>query len=509
MEGVLVGAAVGVVITCYRFVLSHMEAFLRSVIVGSVNKMLGPFLGALLVAAAFCAIGYVVSKVVDWEKDTAGSGIPQIDAEVMGRLDMNWYRVLGAKFLEGSLVVASGLSMGREGPSVQLGGMVGKGVSRSFGKERGEERLLVTCGAAAGMSAAFHAPLTGILFAIEEIHREFNAPLVLSVMASTITADFVTSQVLGVAPVVRLALGADLPHGTYLLVCLMGVVMGFVGAAHNRGMFFCQERVFGRFSELPRWASYVVPFALSGVMAFVAPDLLCGGDAIIEKLVEPEGLALTSVLLFLLGKYFFTTVCFSAGVPGGTLLPMVVMGGLFGLGFGDVCLLLGLINANQLLNFVVLGIAGSFAAVVRAPVTAVVLSYELTGSLDALLSVSLVSILAYVVANFTKTDPFYEHLLGKLVGVTIDDQDVNETSSRLLHSYHVAAGSMAEGKKVAEVPWPNGSLVVNITRADHSLIPKGSVELMALDEILVVMNEDTEFDTDLIIKTLCKGGVTG
>ena len=157
MEGVLVGAAVGVVITCYRFVLSHMEAFLRSVIVGSVNKMLGPFLGALLVAAAFCAIGYVVSKVVDWEKDTAGSGIPQIDAEVMGRLDMNWYRVLGAKFLEGSLVAASGLSMGREGPSVQLGGMVGKGVSRSFGKERGEERLLVTCGAAAGMSAAFHA----------------------------------------------------------------------------------------------------------------------------------------------------------------------------------------------------------------------------------------------------------------------------------------------------------------------------------------------------------------
>ena len=158
---------------------------------------------------------------------------------------------------------------------------------------------------------------------------------------------------------------------------------------------------------------------------------------------------------------------------------------------------------NRCESFVVLGIAGLFSGVVRAPVTGVVLCFELTGSLDALLSATFVAITSYIVANMTRTDPFYEHLTGRMLGVTLDDQDVNEASSRLLHEYRIAAGSMLDGKTVAEVPWPNGALVVNITRADKSIIPRGPVELMAMDHILVVMNETTEFDTNLIISKLC------
>ena len=125
----------------------------------------------------------VVAKLVGWEPYTQGSGIPQTDAEVMGRIDMPWYRVMFAKFTEGSLLTLSGLSLGREGPSIQLGGMGGKAVSRALRRGRGEERLLVTCGAAAGMSAAFHAPLTGTLFAIEEIHKEFTPSRIIFAVA--------------------------------------------------------------------------------------------------------------------------------------------------------------------------------------------------------------------------------------------------------------------------------------------------------------------------------------
>ena len=96
---------------------------------------------------------------------------------------MPWHRVIAAKFAEGALCAFGGLSLGREGPAVQLGGMSGKAVSKMLRNGRGEERLLVTCGAAAGMSAAFHAPLTGVLFALEEIHKEFSAPLIISVMS--------------------------------------------------------------------------------------------------------------------------------------------------------------------------------------------------------------------------------------------------------------------------------------------------------------------------------------
>lgn len=504
-EGALVGIAVGIVITLYRMSLSTAERVLRSIIASVQGN-------PLLVVGWFCVLAVLcllVGLLVAWEPDTGGSGIPQVDAEVMGRMSASWHRVIVAKFAEGSLLAFGGLSLGREGPSVQLGGMAGKAVSQLFGKDRGEERLLVTCGAGAGMSAAFHAPLTGVLFAVEEIHREFTAPLVISVMTASIAADFLVSQVLGVQPVVRLSYTNELPHIIYPFALLLGVVCGLLGALHNRGFFWSQETLFAPLAKAHPAVRYAAPFAVAGVVAFVAPEFLCGGDAILEEVLNPRGLALGTIAFLLVGKYLFTGFCFGSGAPGGTLFPLVVMGALIGLGYAGILSQLGLLNSLYNNSFIVLGIAGLFASVVRAPVSAVVLCFELTGSLDALLSASAVSIVSYVVANFTKTEPFYEHLLGKLLGVTVKDQDVNEPSGRLLHTYHVAAGSLAEGMYVSEVPWPNGSLCVNITRADLSIIPKGSVELMALDEILVVMNEATADDTDIILRKLCEGRFRG
>ena len=185
-EGALVGIVAGAIVTLYRLALSHAEGLLRLVTgeaVGSALLTLGWLVLLLLMML-------VVSALIRWEPATSGSGIPQVDAEVLGRLDAPWARVIPAKFVEGTLLALAGLSLGREGPSVQLGGMSGKAVSRMLGRRRGEERLLVTCGAAAGMSAAFHAPLTGVLFALEEIHKEFSAPLIISVMSSAAAADF-------------------------------------------------------------------------------------------------------------------------------------------------------------------------------------------------------------------------------------------------------------------------------------------------------------------------------
>ena len=155
-EVLLVGLAGGAVVTLYRVALSGAEGALR-VATAAVRQT--PALVAVWVLAALlvCAI---VSRLMLWEPNTQGSGIPQVDAEVMGSLDMPWHRVIAGKFVEGTLCCLGGLSLGREGPSVQLGAMAGKAVSRAIGRGRGEERLLVTCGAASGMSAAFNAPLT-------------------------------------------------------------------------------------------------------------------------------------------------------------------------------------------------------------------------------------------------------------------------------------------------------------------------------------------------------------
>ena len=141
------------------------------------------------------ALAWIVGKLVKWEPMISGSGIPQVEGEIAGRLSQNWKRVLPAKFAGGFLCMLGGLSLGREGPSIQLGAMAGQGISRALGRGKREEKFLMTCGASAGLSAAFHAPLAGMMFAVEEIHKTFSIPILLPVMTASVTADYILSLI--------------------------------------------------------------------------------------------------------------------------------------------------------------------------------------------------------------------------------------------------------------------------------------------------------------------------
>ena len=500
LEGALVGIVVGVLIAAYRFVLSHAEELLRWI---TGEFIQGPWAGAVWFAllAAMCL---AVGRLMLWEPYTQGSGIPQVDAEVAGRIDMPWHRVLPTKFLEGAMCAFAGLSLGREGPSVLLGAMGGKGVSRALGNGRRHERLLITCGAASGMSAAFHAPLTGVLFAIEEIHKEFSAPLVISVMVSSVCADFVSSHVLGVAPLIHFVSYSELPHGLYGAVLLMGVVCGLLGAAHNAGMFALQDGVFGRLGKWLPYARLAVPFVLAGVVAFAWPDLMCGGDAILERVLDARSQAPLVLLALLVGKYVFTAICFGSGAPGGTLLPLVVMGSLVGAIYGMVVMGLAGVSGVYENGFIVLGIAGMFSSVIQAPVTAVVLVFELTGSSHALLATSVVSIVAFVVSTLLRAEPFYEHLYARLLGEKNDDQNVSATNDdKVLIAYVIGAGSELEGKLVRDVSWPQGCLVVTVSKAGVESVPHGDTRLGALDEICVIMAGSSESACNHALRRMC------
>ena len=498
-EGALVGLVGGGVVTLYRLSLSWAEGILRSVTGDAAGDVFG-MCGWFVILAVLCLI---VSLLLKWEPATSGSGIPQVDAEVIGRFDAPWARVIPAKFLEGTLLALSGLSLGREGPSVQLGGMSGKAVSRTLRRERGEERLLVTCGAAAGMSAAFHAPLTGVLFALEEIHKEFTAPLIISVMCSAVTSDFLVSQVIGVEPVLSLVFITNLPHVSYLFVAALGLVCGLLGALHNRGMFAAQ-RLYALIPERLSAFKLAVPFALAGVVAFTWPELMCGGDAIVDVLQASAFPSFTALLVLLLGKYVFTSLCFGSGAPGGTLFPLVVLGGLVGGAFSVVAMRLGM-EPLYCPNFVALGVAGLFAGVVRAPVTAVVLVFELTGSLDALLSVTVVSILAYVVSSLTGTDAFYERLLMNLLGSEPSAAATRDaTGDKDLGTVRVGAGSRLEGMRVREVPWPDDVRVLIVERAGRNIVPTGDTVLMASDELLFIAGAGELEDARLKLSVMCE-----
>lgn len=499
VEGTLVGVVGGTVVTLYRLALSAAEGALGSVI--ALARENPAVIAAWLVALA-CVL-LVVSRLVAWEPMTSGSGIPQVEAEVAGRLDAPWARVVPAKFAEGTLLTLAGLSLGREGPSVQIGGMSGKAVSRALRRERGEERLLVTCGAAAGMSAAFHAPFTGVLFALEEIHRQFSAALIITVMCSAVVADLIASQVIGLTPVLALAFSHDLPHASYVLVAALGLVCGLLGAAHNRGMFAAQG-LLSRLGTRHPEARLAVPLALAALAAFLWPELTCGGERIVELLLSGGGLTVGGLLALLAGKYALTAVSFGSGAPGGTLYPLVVMGALVGAIFSLAAGPLAGLGGDYFLNFVALGVAGLFSGVVRAPVTAVVLVFELTGSFDALLSAALVSVLAYVTSSLTETDAFYEHLLEPLLAAAPGGAESGASPRKDLGSVRVGAGSRLEGRLVSEVPWPDGARLVTIERAGRELIPTGDTRLCALDELTFIAGAAETDDARLKLTLMCE-----
>lgn len=497
-EGALVGLAGGGIVVLYRMALSGAEKLMR----GITGAAAGHPLQILLWFVTLAAVLIIVSKLLLWEPYTQGSGIPQTDAEAIGRIDMPWYRVMAAKFAEGTLCAFAGLSLGREGPSVMLGGMGGKSVSKALHKDRDHESLFVTCGAAAGMAAAFHAPLTGVLFAVEEIHKVFSASLVITAMASAIMSDFLVSQVLGVKPTLNFALVTNLPHVSYPLVAVMGIYCGILGALHNAGMFGCQA-LYGKIEHWVPYSRLAIPFAISGVIAFTLPDLMCGGDAIIEKLMNPTALTWEAILFLLIGKYLFTTISFASGAPGGTLFPLVVMGSLAGALFCHLANAVGGTSTLYMMNFIYLGIAGLFAAVVRAPVTAIVLVFELTGSLENLLSVSIVAMIAFVTANLLKVDAFYEHLLTKLLGNLDPEISAQEEHGIALRTYHVALGSQAENRTVAELPWPKGTLIVLVERAGERITPHGTTKLEPTDVITAIVPKSSLLEDDRKIQELC------
>ena len=267
-EGLLVGIVGGLIVLLYRVALSYAGDWLHAIlsyIKGRPIWIAGWFLVLVLLAV-------VVGKLVKWEPMISGSGIPQVEGEVTGKLRQNWKKVLPAKFIGGFLCLFGGLSLGREGPSIQLGAMTGQGISRILDRGKTEERYLMTCGASAGLAAAFHAPLAGVMFAIEEIHKGFSVSILISVMTASVTADFISSYIIGLDPVFAFRLDEFLPQRYYGLLLLLGVIVGVAGVFYNWAMLKVQELY-----KKPKWLDetgrLLIAFLTAGVLGVCMPEV--------------------------------------------------------------------------------------------------------------------------------------------------------------------------------------------------------------------------------------------
>ena len=408
-EGLCVGLIGGFIVLLYRVALTFAGNWLIKIL----SYIKGNPFRCAVWFLILMALAWIVGRLVKWEPMISGSGIPQVEGEVSGRLSQNWKRVLPAKFAGGFLCMLGGLSLGREGPSIQLGAMAGQGISRALGRGKREEKFLMTCGASAGLSAAFHAPLAGMMFAVEEIHKTFSIPILLPVMTASVTADYIASHILGLDPVFHFQITEYLPQNYYWLLILLGILVGVSGVFYKWGMLKAQE-LYRKIPFLTETGRLLIAFLTAGVLGLVMPSVLGSGSGLIVSLTKGE-MVLGMVVLTLVVKFLFSAVSFGSGAPGGIFFPLLILGALLGAVFAMTGAEFFGLDPVYINNFVLLGMTGFFTAIVRAPLTGIILLFEMSGSISQMLSLSIVSVTAYIVATLMRSEPIYDSLLKRIL----------------------------------------------------------------------------------------------
>lgn len=482
-EGVLVGAAAGSISIIYRYMLGKADEWRN----GALAFCSGSWVTMLLWMSVLIVTGLLVAAVTRWEPMISGSGIPQIEAEMAGYLKPNWWRVMIGKLSGGFLCIFGGLSLGREGPSIQLGGMTGKGISRLLGRFRLEEHFLITCGASAGLSAAFNAPLAGVMFALEEVHRNFSAVIMLSCMAASITADFVSKYIFGLEPVFRFTVEGMIPLQSYGIVLGLGLLCGVLGAFYNT-VLLASQTAYRKLTFLSQRGKILLPFFCAAGLGFTMPQVLGGGHEMIDLLSEGN-LALQGILVLLAAKFVFSMISFGSGAPGGIFFPLLVLGAYIGGAYGTVLIEYCNVDPAYAQNLIIIAMAALFASIVRAPITGIVLISEMTGSFSHLLTLSAASLIAYIVADVLGSAPVYESLTQRLLANQSIRTVETKSRSKTICQAVVEAGSDVDGQLIRNLSLPDGLLIVSIQRGGDEIIPKGDTRLHAGDTIAVMVSE--------------------
>lgn len=485
-EGIVVGMLSSLVIVSYRLAAEKIWKFTQNVFINKTHSVGVLFLVLLIYILASLIVGFTVKK----EPMISGSGIPQTEGVLTRKLEMSWAKVLLGKFFGGAICLGTGLSLGREGPSIQMGGAIGQGFSRIFKRVTVEEGYLITSGASAGIAAAFNAPLAGIVFALEEVHKNFSSLVLISAMASSITADFISKQFLGLNPVFDLHLIKILPLKYYFFLILLGIITGVLGVVFNKAIIMSQD-VYASMKKLKTEYKPIIPFSVAFLLAIVYPIVLGSGHDLILQFSKVN-FGLKALVLLLVAKFIFTMICFGSGVPGGIFLPLLVIGAIIGNIYGNLLVIVLNLNSQYVLTFTVLAMAGYFTSIVRAPITGIILITEMTGSFSHLLPLIIVSISSYIVADALKSEPIYETLLNRVLNRSknILANTPNRSHKKTIIEVAVCLGSTLENKKIKQISWPKDCLLVAIKRGQKEIIPNGNTVMYTSDYLVVLTDEE-------------------
>jgi CIC family chloride channel protein len=407
----IVGVLAGVVGSVFRIVLTRIEFFrenlFKNVNISDVSTWIIP---VLFVIVGITVALYFVRK---FAPETAGSGVQEIEGALDRTRPMRWKKVLPIKFIASLFSLGSGLLLGREGPTIQIGANIGKMVKDLFSQSDDEENALVSAGAAAGLTSAFNAPFAGIIFVIEEMHEHFrfNFNSVAAIMIGAGAADFVLGAMIGSHPVIEMTIYKSPKLSVLWLFILFGSLFSLIGFLYNwlliKSLDFFQVSL-----KMPIILSGVLAGILIAVVGITYPDMIGGGYNVIYNVLNNSFTLYFLLPLFLI-RLLLSIFSYSLGVPGGIFAPLLTLGVIFGMLFE------GLIQyyfPNLIVQpgmFAVAGMAAIFASTVRAPLTGLVLAVEMTSNFELIFPLIITTVTASVFTTMLGNKPIYTTLLNR------------------------------------------------------------------------------------------------
>lgn len=404
----VVGAVVGLLVAAFRLALVWADEVRNNVLAWAHGEgLIGVAIIVLVTACAGALAAWLVRRLSPL---ATGSGIPHVETVLKQELPPAPFRLIPVKFLGGFLAIGSGFALGREGPSVQMGATIAHLLGTTFSLNGEDCRALLAAGAGAGLATAFNAPIAGAVFVLEELVRRFDMRITITTLGASAGAIAVSRILLGQAPDFNVEPLPYLGFGTVPIHLLLGVITGFLGIAYNRAILGAL-RITDSLRPIELWAA--VAGVMVALLAWMSPGLVGGGDPITQRALSGQDPIVLVLGVFAI-RFILGPISYAARTPGGLFAPMLVLGAQIGLVFGTACCLYFPGTGAHPIADSVIGIAAFFTAVVRAPLTGIVLAIELTGSFTLFLPMLSACFTAMLIPTLFEEPPIYDSLRASL-----------------------------------------------------------------------------------------------
>ncbi len=395
----IIGAIVGLVVVAFIVVTENLADKLYPPGGAAWRRLVLPVTGALVT-------GFLLRR---YFPNARGSGIPQTKTALFIRDGVILFRTTLGKFLCSSIALASGIPLGREGPSVQVAGGIASTLGRRLGLSPKRVESLIPIGSAAAIAAAFNTPIAAVLFTLEEVMGDMHAPVLGSIVLSSATAWMVLHLLLGDEPLFHVPAYQLVHPVEFALYAVLGVVGGLVSVAFVK-LLLWQRKRFLRMAASTEWIQPAAGGLLAGVLGWFVPQVLGVGYGYVSQALNGQ-MALKLMALLVVLKLVATATCYASGNSGGIFGPSLFLGAMLGGAFGAASHALMPDYTASVGAYALVGMGTAFAGIIRVPLTSVIMIFEITRDYSIIVPLMISNIISYFISSRLQETPIYEALL--------------------------------------------------------------------------------------------------